>query len=549
MLLKIQELLCSSSMAPLTSLDRELRFVAVSGQKSRTGADKGERRSVRAFVMRDYLRNKNDPNWNFTPAKVTDRMTSHISRFRSSRPESATTPRKRKTATTRGQRVESSSSQRLLIPATGAMADQSSTVSSPHDLDMMDPFGTLAVDVGDADTRDLLQYYQTTFWANSYACNPEAQWISVALMDPAIIHATLSLVAIHRRDCFSFDLSKVYFKHRGEAMKIVAQRLSNMHQSLTDETIGAVALLSSSDNHFDWPSDAQSTHSQALGRLIAMRGGMQKLTSNRHIQRVAGWADMLQSAMHGTDLQVEMPAAIQEISTGEDSNQNVRGIGDQDLPMGILLRDLSSNVGSMLRQLRILSSLKVSLLEERNEELCHTFSNLLWKLEYSILARSEKLHLTRHGDIVRDALLSKVVGTATLIFSYLTLRDLAAPILYTRLSQRLSVQFSSTMMSNWNELGSDPLAEEELAIILWALFLGWRGSRKDHDKQAWYVDQLAQVCWRHGVLSYNTIKAKIQSVLPQAHTLLDISEEFWIPVEEMVWSEMLSLDESTMILG
>jgi hypothetical protein len=428
------------------------------------------------------------------------------------------------------------------------MDDLSSEFLSPHDLDMIDPFGTLKVDLSDSDSQNLLQYYRTAFWANSYACNPEARWISVALMDPAIIHATLSLVAIHRRDCFSIDLSKVYFKHRGEAMKIVVRRLSNLKESLSDETIGAVALLSSSDNHFDWSSEVQSTHSQGLGQLIAMRGGMETLTSNRHIQRVAGWADLLQSAMHGTDVQVEMPVAVREASA-EDIDPSVSGDEVRELPTGILLQDLPPKVSDTVRQLRILSSLKASLLGKRNEELCRTFSNLLWKLEYSILSRSQAPQLSMGPgtdlgeDTSKQDLTSSVDGIGALIFSYLTLRDLAAPILYKRLSRRLQGHLETLLLSLEQEEG-DSMDDGVLAILLWSLFLGWRGSKKTTEMQTWFTGQLAQLCWRHGILSYETIRARIQSVIPQAHELVNVPEEFWTQIEDLIWSDMLSLDDS-----
>ncbi|EXJ58316.1 hypothetical protein A1O7_05741 [Cladophialophora yegresii CBS 114405] len=526
---------------------RELHFVAVSGRKSHSSSDKKERSSVRAFVMRDYLRQKSDPTWSFTPAKVGDQMRSHLSRFRTSWSASAARPRKRKIATAwqRGSE-ERSRTPRPLIPAPGVADDRSSTRSSLHDLDMTDPFCTLEVDLSDSDTQNLLQYYQTAFWANSYACNPEAKWISVALMDPAIIHATLSLVAIHRRDCFSVDLSNVYFKHRGEAMRIVARRLSNLRESLSDETIGAVALLSSSDNHFEWSSETQSAHSQALSHLIAMRDGMGMLTSNRHIQRVAGWADLLQSAMHGTCLQVEMPAVVQEASA-EEIDPGVSGDELGELPTGIVLQDLPPDVGDMIRQLRILSSLKVSLLMKRNVELCRIFSNLLWKLEYSILNRSETPQLdigtrtSSRNDNFKQDLTSKIIGIGSLIFSYLTLRDLAAPIVYKRLCGRLQGHLG-TLLVFLEQEGSISVEEDRLAVLLWSLFLGWRASNKDAERQTWFTDRLAQICWRHGILSYETVRARIQSVIPQAHELVRVREEFWAQIEGVIWSDMLSLE-------
>ena len=526
-------------MAPIIHADRELRFVAVNGPKLQQNASKKERSSVRAFVMRDYLRQKSDPAWTFTPAKVADRMTSHISRFRSARPSSAVRSKKRKAVTTRDHRAKGKARiQRPLVRAPVETDAVSSPIFTPHDLDMLDPYGTLQVDLSSSDTLTLIQYYQTAFWANSYACNPEARWFSVALIDPAIFHAQLALVAIHRRDCFSTDLSEAYFKHRGEAMKIVARRLSNLKESLSDETVGAVALLSSSDNHFNWSSETQSAHSKGLGRLIAMRGGMQSLASNRHIQRVAGWADMLQSAVHGSRLQFDMPEAVQAASIADI---NVVDSGRvQELPTGIVLQDLPPAVGDIFRKLRILSSLKVILLNQRDEELCRSFSNRLWKLEHSILRYSEQ----KGGASPKYDLLSDVVGTATLIFSYLRLRDLAAPILYKKLGTRLQGHYS-TLMSLLENDGDDYVDQGQLAILLWSLFLGWRGSSKAAAMQSWFIDQLAQLCWRHGILSYETVKTKIQSVLPQAHELVAVPEEFWTQIEDVIWSDMLSLENDS----
>lgn len=134
----------------------------------------------------------------------------------------------------------------------------------------MDPFQTLSIDLSDLETLSLLQYYHTSFWANLYACNPEGFWLSTALMDPATIHATLSLMAIHQRDMFSYNLSKTYFKHRGEAIKIIAHRLSYPDQAISDATNGAVAILSTSDKEFDWSFEVQKLHSTGLSRLISM---------------------------------------------------------------------------------------------------------------------------------------------------------------------------------------------------------------------------------------------------------------------------------------
>lgn len=546
-------------MAPSPRVSRELHFVTVSSAASRSTPDEKERRSLRAFVMRDYLRQKNDPHWKFAPANVAGRMDSHISRFRSTRPTTTTIkPRKRTKKAPKGRESTTSVRRpRPLVPAPVAPGKSLGPLNKPskqshlHDLDVLDPFQTFKVDLSHSDDLILLQYYHTSFWANSYACNPEGRWLSVALMDPAIIHATLSLVAIHRRDCFSIDLSKAYFKHRGEAMKIIASRLNDAKESMSDATIGAVSILSSSDNHFEWPSEVQGTHSLGLAELIALRGGIDSLSSNRHIQRVAGWADLLQSAMHGTSLRVKMPSSVAKSS--ESPRKDV-----QDLTPGISLRELPQSITDILRQLQTLSSLKRMLISDRNAELCRTFSDLLWQLEYSILGDtgvvaetlwSSQIPLSTHS------LTANVVGMAALMFSYSNLRNLAAPILFDKLSGRLRDYLSpgrgpSQSSLKQAEAGDshypaphlgECLEGDELAVLLWVLYHGAQGSRSNRSNKEWFMAQIAQVCWNSAILSHAAMREALLSVIPQAQPSMEVSEEFWEEVEELMVTEMLSM--------
>ncbi|KAL6249066.1 hypothetical protein RBB50_004129 [Rhinocladiella similis] len=527
------------------SSKRELHFVTVSSSRSASSPDPKQRKSLRSFVMQDYLRQKHDPTWHFAPAKVDTRISSHIYRFRTSRPASSSTNRKRTTRARRSRDATAPSEQpRRLLPADAQTTqlgpseirddDQSPRSHSHiHDLDMLDPFQTLSVDLSDSNTVDLLQYYHSSFWANSYACNPEGRWISVALMDPAIIHATLCLVAIHRRDIFSISLSKDYFKHRGLAMKIIAGRLDNSAQATSDATIGAVAILSSSDHHFEWPVDVQGMHAVGLAELVALRGGMEKLTSNRHVQRVTGWADLLQSAMHGTKLRMKLPSYLDNASSGDISTE-ITKISQQHFA-GVILSEMHPRIAHIVNRLRRLEDLKSSLLDKRSVDLCQSFSDLLWKLEYFVLEKKDQTGLENSAEFSHLHLgneLTDAVGLAALIMSYSHLRDLAAPILYDRLSARLRSTLSTTQ-----PYGTGLLVDDELAVLLWVLNLGLRGSKSSLGDRLWFAGEMARVCWNNGVLSLPDLNERIQSVVPQAQEALNLTELNWRMVENLIWLE------------
>lgn len=231
-------------------------------------------------------------------------------------------------------------------------------------------------------------------------------------------------------------------------MRIVASRLNKPVESISDATIAAVALLSSSDNHFDWPAQHQSLHSRGMAQLVAMRGGIDILSSNRRVQRVVAWADLLRSAMHGTNLQVKLPSNIAdpspETSPAVDSDEG-RGMST-----GILLPELPPSIAYILRHLRILPSLKSVFVRDRCKELCRTFSDLLWRLEYSILDLEEQFtggaDPASQDEMSGHKQMANAVGIAALMFSYSCLRDLAAPDLFDKLRKRLRNSLTASGM-------------------------------------------------------------------------------------------------------
>jgi hypothetical protein len=242
----------------------------------------------------------------------------------------------------------------------------------------------------------------------------------------------------------------------------------------------------------------------------------------------------LQAAMHETRAQIELPEAVRHATAHNIHPDAVEREHDQR-PAGIILEDLPYEIGTLLRQLRILCALKVSLLREREQGLCQSYSNLSWKLEHSILDRDE-------SESWEIELVTRLVGTTVLIMSYFKLRDLAAPILYQRLSSRLQTQYTM-LLSTLEGTGDRDLSEAELAVWLWSLCLGWRASWTSADSRIFFIDELARLCLRCGISTGEDVRDRVLSVIPQAHTLMDISESLWGQVEDKIWFEMLAMQD------
>ncbi|KAK4940160.1 hypothetical protein LTR10_019695 [Elasticomyces elasticus] len=224
--------------------------------------------------------------------------------------------------------------------------------------------------------------------------------------------------------------------------------------------------------------------------------------------------------------------------------------GDNTNPRAaILLSELPPAVANILRRVRILSGLKSSLVTDSNPELRRTFSDLLWKLEYFILDLRDnvdsEIELDASTVIFRDKRMETAVGLAALIFSYSSLRNLVAPILYDKLRARLRACLSPMLdhlhadSAPSSQLGF--LEDDELAIMLWVLHLGVQGPCKQEKDKRWFADQIAQLCWNNGILSYGSAKEKLRSVIPQAEENMTLLEQDWEQVEELMWGDIIRL--------
>jgi hypothetical protein len=62
-------------------------------------------------------------------------------------------------------------------------------------------------------------------------------------MDPALLHATLGIVALHRDIVIGQEQSAESLGHKGLAIHAINDRLRTGTQQVNDENLGVVALL------------------------------------------------------------------------------------------------------------------------------------------------------------------------------------------------------------------------------------------------------------------------------------------------------------------
>ncbi|KFY43765.1 hypothetical protein V495_03785 [Pseudogymnoascus sp. VKM F-4514 (FW-929)] len=255
---------------------------------------------MRAHAMRDSIRRKRLGTRDITPGK---QLPYHTGRFRLS-----SSPTKG-----RGEPLEASTSssnsdldiskkpvekaydlaQRLYHDRHGL-----STVPSRGRLD---PFNTFLIMLGPRQQM-LLSYYKTSFTQNALAfySGPKPSFLRSS-SDPAWLHATLAIIAVNYGFTFGVlnGVSPESLFHRGEALHLVRDHLSDPSGEISDNTIGAIASLA---NHemMNGSISTCAVHMQALAQLLKLRGrsGVHKITKqSSYLRNLIAWSDLCYSGV------------------------------------------------------------------------------------------------------------------------------------------------------------------------------------------------------------------------------------------------------------
>jgi hypothetical protein len=126
------------------------------------------------------------------------------------------------------------------------------------------------------------------------AFNPRRKLMKIAAGDPAWLNATFALLALayDLHTTHSTKISSDALYYRGQALRLVNERLANPSSAVDNSTIGAVATLC----NFDVMSGSQGmaeAHMSGLQQLLRIRGGIDKLPSEHTmLLSVVSWCDI-----------------------------------------------------------------------------------------------------------------------------------------------------------------------------------------------------------------------------------------------------------------
>lgn len=83
----------------------------------------------------------------------------------------------------------------------------------------------------------------TGFIVNAFAINYDDAWKPFSTTDPALLHASLCLVAQHEDLVRGNEDSSINLFHKGEVIRLMNSRLLDDSYLITDADITSVALL------------------------------------------------------------------------------------------------------------------------------------------------------------------------------------------------------------------------------------------------------------------------------------------------------------------
>lgn len=531
-----------------------LRFVTVTARslkQHRAEFNTDEVRQVRSHVMKDYLRRQHDTPKR-RPSPNVSTLSDHIGRFRFS-------PRPGRKGTRQSGETSRRRPSSKVRPAIRMLV--------PKDLRILeDPFVIpLPIDQSTPGTMKLLEYYHTSFWANSLAVNPEGKWLSVAISDPAILHATLCLVALHKFQTNRLPLANSYFFHRGEAMRLITARLDDPANATSDNNIGAIAILSTSDNTLAWPTAIQESHMSGLLTLVNLRGGIDGMSSNKHIKRVVAWADVLHATTHNTMPQL----GIAKCTTDRDTKpllNLVKRHGFSVLNLNAASDDIvPKSMQEIFQDLRLLAKAKSLLLHAKSgdsaADLRPMFSSLLFKTERRILGLGQGVLLADayiyegHEDGLETLFCAEAIKAACLIFTYHGLRDLdITAAFFEKLVYRLRDALEN-VLDHYRQVGarSEVLENEtpeekllrelglpvkHLNFLLWLMLNGWKSSglEEQREDREWFVGAAASICSVACITTAAALGSRMQRVLFLPEYCLDAVTGLWKDIERAMRS-------------
>jgi Fungal specific transcription factor domain len=374
----------------------------------------------------------------------------------------------------------------------------------------LDPFNVLpfAISRRDEELIDRFQHYEMETWC---PVNGRGIWFAYAMQDEPLFHATFYHWGMHfENKVAEFHLaSPEILGHKLSSFRMINQRLSSGDQTVTYETLAAVAALVNVEIGFGSVEEA-TKHMRGLETMIEMIGGIERLKGSMDgvLQRFIGWIDLNYAELLGTKTQMMFAKDCNYsekdvcLSTSTCFRRSISGIDYGPL----VWQKLQGDVINLLHEVRILcedvNARPFRGLQERERvRRSDAFHDIERKLKNLTVVEEETAILETPSDRMWRA--TALAGST---YIHYMLRML--PLEYQQFNS-LSRDLQTALALTGGPRGIWKNAPE---ILVWALTTGTIISER-RIEHGWYVERLASACREVGYTSWDRYRQKMESFL------------------------------------
>ncbi|KAH6884390.1 hypothetical protein B0T10DRAFT_130463 [Thelonectria olida] len=339
-------------------------------------------------------------------------------------------------------------------------------------------------------------------------------WVQYMLVDEAYFHCTiaLSISAMNNLLCEKEDATDA-MRHLSRTFRIINERLTG-NRAVSDETIAAVVGMAQYDRHQGEYSRG-CIHIQGLRRMVALRGGITKLASDR---------PTLTQKIFRIDLEYALQLGAEPIFTSADveigsrkmfSRNSFKRPKDKDAVNDCeakLSRHFGDALWDLLLDVRHAASLINDCGASRRPKLnSFEFHDRLIRFGYQLLAIN-----TLGGSRISNALENFIhLGLAAFMMTFLRGLDrlIAENPLLSELARKAGQSYC----------GQD---SEEQQTFLWFVLIGRSSIFREQDEE-WLLPKMRQTTEALGLHTWEDVR-EIVSIFPWVNSLHNkAGEELW----------------------
>ena len=266
--------------------------------------------------------------------------------------------------------------------------------------------------------------------------------------------------------------------------------------------------------------------------LVGLRGGLQEMKMDRHIQRVVAWADILHATTQNSLPHLE----ITRETTNREMERLNHVLGKRHCSTVTALDFLPKNFQKVLENLQALAMAKLQLGKKAVSSLSElrlVFSNLLFATEHRVLELGHTI--ASSPSVIVDAAGVQAIKAATLIFTLHGLRDMAITaaffdILVWRLRDGLHGIFENDLKDQSSAQIANVTAVAP--FLLWLCMNGWRacGIKTRQADREYFVEKAAVLCEIANFESLDEFKFQISRIVSTVENYEAACDGLWVDI-------------------